>query len=120
MAGSGSGAATGTTGSHYVPTSSGGDGSAAPPGSASHARSSSLGSGGLGPAGFPVAQPHRAPLSPKEGGLGLATAIEEGEGEGIIVQHSDGGRVPDSEPMVPNRRVVQEIPPSYDSIPGNP
>ena len=114
----GTGAAMGTTGPHYAPTSSSGDGSADPPGSASHARSSSLGSGGLGPAGSPVAQPHRAPLSPKEGGLGLATTIEEDEG--TIVQHSDGGRVLDSEPIDPNRRVVQEIPPSYDSIPGNP
>ena len=117
MAGTGAGAATGTTESHYAPTSSGGDGSA-PPGSASHARSSSLGSGELGPVGFPVAQPHHAPLSPKAGGLGLATTVEEGEG--IIVQHSDGGRVPELEPVDPNSRVVQEIPPSYDSISGNP
>jgi hypothetical protein len=116
LGGGGAGAATttGTSGSHYAPTSSG-DGSA-PLVSASHARSSSLGSAGLGP-GFPVPQPHRGPLSPKEGGLGLATALDEGEG--IVVQHSDGGRVADSEPIVPNR-LVQEIPPSYDSIPGNP
>jgi hypothetical protein len=103
LGGGEAGAATGTSGSHYAPTSSG-DGSA-PPGLASHAHSSSLGGAGLGP-GFPVPQPHRGALSPKEG-------------EGIVVQHSDGGRVADSEPIVPNR-LVEEIPPSYDSIPGNP
>ena len=116
----GAGAATATSGSHYAPTSS--DGASVPPGSSSHARSSSLGGAGLGP-GFPVAQPYR-PLSAKErealrqrgdGGLGLASAAEEGEGD--VIQHSDGGRI--AEPVVPTRP-PQEIPPSYDSIPGNP
>jgi hypothetical protein len=113
--GPGGGAATGTSGSHYAPTSSGGG--SAPLESGSHAHSSSLG----GP-GFAVAQPHR-PLSPKErdglrqrgaGRLGLASAVEEGEG--VVVQHSDGGHVAE---LVPNR-LVQEIPPSYDSIPVKP
>jgi hypothetical protein len=119
----GAGAATVTSGSHYAPTSSG-DGSV-PPGSSSHARSSSLGGAGLGP-GFPVAQPYR-PLSAKErealrqrgeGGLGLASTMEEGEG--IVVQHSDGGRVTESSEQTAPSRPVQEIPPSYFSIPGDP
>lgn len=110
--------ATATTGSHYAPTSS--DGASVPPGSSSHGRSNSYGSAGLGP-GFPTAQPYR-PLSSKElealrqrgeGGLGLASAIEEGEGE--VIQHSDGGRVPEPEPP---SRPPQEIPPSYYSISG--
>jgi hypothetical protein len=112
--------ATATTGSHYAPTSS--DGASAPPGSSTHGRNNSYGSAGLGP-GFPVAQPYR-PLSSKEleaarqrgdGGLGLASAIEEGEGE--VIQHSDGGRVPEPEPAPPSRP-PQEIPPSYYSISG--
>lgn len=111
--------ATATTGSHYAPTSS--DGASVPPGSSSHGRNNSYGSAGLGP-GFPVAQPYR-PLSSKEleaarqrgdGGLGLASAIEEGEGE--VIQHSDGGRV-EPEPAPPSRP-PQEIPPSYYSISG--
>jgi hypothetical protein len=108
--------ATATSGSHYAPTSSGGG--SAPPGSSGQAHSSSLG----GP-GFPVAQQ----LSPKEreglrqrgtGRLGLANAIEE---EGVVVQHSDGGSVAEPK-LVPNRpsQEVQEVPPSYDSISGNP
>jgi hypothetical protein len=115
----GAGAATATSGSHYAPTSS--DGASAPPGSSSHARSSSLGGAGLGP-GFPVAQPYR-PLSAKErealrqrgdGGLGLASAAEAGDGD--VIQHSDGGRIAEPAPSHP----LHEIPPSYDSIPGNP
>jgi len=111
-AGAGAGAATATSGSHYAPTSS--DGASAPPGSSNHGRSNSHGSG---------PQPYR-PLSAKErealrqrgeGGLGLASALEEGEGD--IIQHSDGGRI--TEPVPPSRP-AQEIPPSYDSIPGNP
>jgi hypothetical protein len=118
LGGEGAGAATGTTGSHYAPTSSGGG--SVPPGSSGQAHSSSLG----GP-GFPVAQPHQ-PLSPKErdglrqrgaGRLGLASAVEEGEG--VVVQHSDGGRVAEAAELVPNR-LVQEVPPSYDSIPVKP
>jgi hypothetical protein len=114
------GAATATSGSHYAPTSS--DGASAPRASSSHARSNSHVSAGLGP-GLPVAQPYR-PLSSKErealrqrgeGGLGLAGALEEGESE--VIQHSDGGRI--AEPTPPSRP-AQEIPPSYDSIPGNP
>jgi hypothetical protein len=110
--------ATATSGSHYAPTSS--DGASVPPGSSSHGRSNSHGSAGLGP-GFPVAQPYR-PMSSKElealrqrgeGGLGLASPIEEGEGE--VIQHSDGGRV--TEPVPPSRP-PQEIPPSYYSISG--
>lgn len=109
--------ATATSGSHYAPTSS--DGVSAPPGSSNHARSNSDGSAGLGP-GFPVAQPYR-PLSSKEleasrqrgEGLGLASAIEEGEGE--VIQHSDGGRITEPEPP---SRPPQEIPPSYYSISG--
>jgi len=115
----GAGGATGTTGSHYAPTSS--DGASAPPGSTSHGRSSSLGSAGFVP-GFPTAQPYR-PLSAKErdamrqrgeGGLGLASPLEESEGD--VIQHSDGGRI--AEPAPPSRP-LQEIPPSYDSIPAN-
>jgi hypothetical protein len=112
--------ATATSGSHYAPTSS--DGASAHPGSSSHGRSNSHGSAGLAP-GFPVAQPYR-PLSAKEleasrqrgdGGLGLASAFEEGEGD--VIQHSDGGRI--VEPAPPSRP-VQEIPPSYYSISGDP
>ena len=107
--------ATATSGSHYAPTSS--DGASAPPGSSSHERSNSHGSG----PGFPVPQPYR-PMSSKEleaarqrgdGGLGLASAIEESEGD--VIQHSDGGRVTEPEPP---SRPVQEIPPSYYSISG--
>jgi hypothetical protein len=115
--GGAAGGATGTSGSHYAPTSSGG--TSPPPGSSSHGRSNSHGSAGLGP-GFPVAQPYR-PMSSKEaealrqreGGLGLASAIEEGEGD--VIQHSDGGRI--TEPAPPSRP-PQEIPPSYYSISG--
>jgi hypothetical protein len=116
-AGAGAGA-TATSGSHYAPTSS--DSASPPPGSSSHGRNNSYGSAGLGP-GFPVAQPYR-PLSSKEaealrqrgeGGLGLASAIEESEGD--VIQHSDGGRI--TEPVPPSRP-PQEIPPSYYSIPG--
>lgn len=108
------GAATATTGSHYAPTSS--DAASAHPGGSSHAHSSSLGSG----PGFPLGQPYR-PLSSKErealrqrgeGGLGLASALEEGEGE--VLQHADGGRVAE---IIPPPSRPQEIPPSYDSIP---
>ena len=113
--------ATATSGSHYAPTSS--DGASAPIGSSSHGRSNSHESAGLTPGapGFPVAQPYR-PLSSKEaealrqrgeGGFGLASAIEESEGD--VIQHSDGGRVPDPEPP---SRPPQEIPPSYYSISG--
>jgi hypothetical protein len=111
------GVATATSGSYYAATSS--DGAASPPHEpSSHGRSNSYGSAGLAP-GFPVAQPYR-PSSSKEpetlrqrgeGGLGLASALEEGEGD--VIQHSDGGRV--TEPLQPNRP-PQEIPPSYDSI----
>jgi hypothetical protein len=110
----GAGVATATSGSHYAPTSS--DGAASPPpGSSSHGRSNSYGNAGLAPG----AQPYR-PLSSKElealrqrgeGGLGLASALEEGEGD--VIQHSDGGRV--TEPLQPSRP-PQEIPPSYYSI----
>ena len=108
--------ATVTSGSHYAPTSSGGG--SAPPGSLGQAHSSSLG----GP-GFPVSQTHQ-PLSPKEhdglrqrgaGRFGLTSAVEEDKG--VVVQHSDGGRL--AEPKIIPNRPVQEVPPSYDSIPGN-
>jgi hypothetical protein len=114
------GGATATTGSQYAPTSS--DGASVPPGSSSHGRSNSYGSAGIAP-GFPVAQPYR-PLSSKElealhrrgaGGLGLASAPEEGEGN--VIQHSDGGGI--AEPVPPGGP-PQEIPPSYYSISGHP
>jgi hypothetical protein len=122
LGGTGVGAATATSGSHYAPTSR--DGASPPPGSSSHGRSTSHGSAGLGP-GFAVAQPYR-PLSSKEqealrqrgeGGLGLASALEEGEGD--VIQHSDGGRITEPESLPPSRP-PQEIPPSYYSISGNP
>jgi len=106
----GAGAATATSGSHYAPTSSGASG---PHESLGHGRSNSHGS----------SEPYR-PLSAKEqeaarqrgeGGLGLASALEEGESD--VIQHSDGGRV--AEPVSPSHP-PQEIPPSYYSIPGNP
>jgi hypothetical protein len=118
----GAGGATATSGSHYAPTSNGGV--SPPPGSSSHGRSNSHGSAALGP-GFPVAQPYR-PMSSKEqealrqrgdGGLGLASALEEGEGE--VIQHSDGGRITEPEPVPPSRP-PQEIPPSYYSISADP
>jgi hypothetical protein len=115
----GAGVATATSGSYYAATSS--DGAASPlAGSSSHGRSNSYGSAGLAQ-GFPGAQPYH-PSSSKEpetsrqrgeGGLGLASALEEGEGHGDVIQHLDGGRV--TEPLQPNRP-PQEIPPSYDSI----
>jgi hypothetical protein len=116
----GAGGATATTGSHYAPTSS--DGASVPPGSSGHGRNNSYGSAGLAP-GFPAAQPYR-PMSSKElealrrrgeGGLGLASAPEEGEGN--FIQHSDGGRI--AEPVPPSGP-PQEIPPSYYSISGKP
>ncbi len=115
--GAGAGGAPGTSGSQYAPTSS--DGASAPPGSSNYDRSKSHSSG----PGFPVAQPYdpsptkeREGLRQRVGGrLGLASALEEGEAD--IIQHSDGGRV--TEPVPPSRP-VHEIPPSYDSIPGNP
>ena len=55
----------------------------------------------------------REALRQRGDGLGLATAPEEVEGD--IIQHSDGGRVPEHVP--PSQ--PQEIPPSYDSIPVN-
>ena len=112
----GAGGASATTGSHYAPTSSG---ASAPPRSSGHDRSNSYSSAGLGP----EAQPYR-PLSAKEqealrqrgqGGLGLASTLEEGEGD--VIQHSDGGRI--TEP-VPSSSVPHEIPPSYYSIPMDP
>jgi hypothetical protein len=117
LLGGGIGGATATSGSHYAPTSS--DGAASPPpGSSSHGRNNSHGS-------FPVAQPYR-PLSSKEqealrqrgdGGLGLASALEEGEGD--VIQHSDGGRITEPESLPPSRP-PQEIPPSYYSITADP
>ncbi len=114
--GAGAGGAPGTSGSQYAPTSS--DGASAPPGSSNYDRSNSHGSG----PGFPVAQPYdpsptkeREGLRQRVGGrLGLASALEEGKAD--IIQHSDGGRVAEPVPSRP----VHEIPPSYDSIPGNP
>ena len=118
----GAGGATATSGSHYAPTSS--DSASPPPGSSNHGRNDSHGGAALAP-GFPVPQPYR-PLSSKEqealrqrgeGGLGLASALEEGDGE--VIQHSDGGRITEPE-SVPPSRPPQEIPPSYYSISGNP
>ena len=123
----GAGAASGTSGSHYAPTSS--DDPSAPPGSPSQGRSTSHGSAGLGPV-FPVGQPlqplrlqpaKQSEASRQKGvrGLGLASALERGESnvEGEVIQHEDGGRIADSDPVPPGRP-RQEIPPSYDSIPG--
>jgi hypothetical protein len=131
----GAGTTTGTSGSHYASTSS--DGPSAPPGSSTQGRSTSHGSAGLGPV-FPVGQPLQPlrlqPTKQSEasrqkgvGGLGLASAPKQGEGnvesrveghvEGHVLQHEDGGRIADSEPVPPS--APQEIPPSYDSIPGN-
>ncbi|KAI9443568.1 hypothetical protein H4582DRAFT_1925773 [Lactarius indigo] len=104
------GAATATSGSHYAPTSS--DSASAYPSSITH---SSQQHGGM-----PVPQPYR-PMSTKErealrqrgeGGLGLASALEEDE----VIQHTDGGQI--SVPSVPVSP-PHEVPPSYDSIPGN-
>jgi hypothetical protein len=100
-------AGTATSGSHYAPTSS--DSASIYPSSLAH---SSQQHGGM-----PVPQPYR-PMSTKErealrqrdGGLGLASALEEEE----VIQHMDGGQVPAPAPP-PSR--PQEIPPSYDSIP---
>ena len=106
LAGS-AGAATATSGSHYAPTSS--DSASIYPSSLAH---SSQQHGGM-----PVPQPYR-PMSTKErealrqreGGLGLASAMEEEE----VIQHMDGGQIP--EPTIPPSS-PHEIPPSYDSIP---
>jgi hypothetical protein len=113
----GAGAATTTSGSNYAATSS--DGASAHR-TSSIAHSSSLGSAsGLGP-GAPGTQPYR-PLSAKErealrarGEVDVGLAITPEEGEEDVIQHSDGGRV--ATPVV---SPPQEIPPSYDSIPGN-
>ncbi|KAH9172373.1 hypothetical protein EDB89DRAFT_921351 [Lactarius sanguifluus] len=102
------GAATATSGSHYAPTSS--DSASAYPSSIAH---SSQQHGAM-----PVPQPYR-PMSGKErealrqrgeGGLGLASALEEDE----VIQHTDGGQIP--VPSVP-ASPPHEVPPSYDSIP---
>ncbi len=79
---------------------------------------------------FPVGQPlqplrlqpaKQSEASRQKGvrGLGLASALERGESnvEGEVIQHEDGGRIADSDPVPPGRP-RQEIPPSYDSIPG--
>jgi len=125
----GAGEAIGTSGSHYAYTSS--DGPSAPLGPSSQAGSHSHGSAGLGP-GFPVGQPlqpfrpqyaKQPEASRRKGMGGLASASEQGEGnveshvESPVIQHEDGGRVAESEPVPPS--APQEIPPSYDSIPGN-
>ncbi|KAI0274260.1 hypothetical protein BGY98DRAFT_80690 [Russula aff. rugulosa BPL654] len=97
------GATASSSGSQYAPTSNDGLHASFPPGSLNHARSNSYSSAGL-TQGFPVAQPYR-PLSFKEaemrrrgeGGLGLASTLEEGEGG--IIQHSDAGRI--TEPVPP-------------------
>lgn len=111
-----------SSGSQYAPTSS--DGPSPPPGSSSQARSNSYSSAVAPAPGFPVAQPYYRPLSSKEqevlrkraeSGLGLASQPEEGEGN--IMQHSDGGRI--TEPVPPDRP-TQEVPPSYYSIHGDP
>ncbi len=94
-----------TSGSHYAPTAS--DSASAYPSSLAH---SSQQHGGP--------QPYR-PMSAKErealrqrgqGGLGLASALEEGE----VLQHTDAGQLPEP---VPPPTTQAEIPPSYDSIP---
>ncbi|KAI9445674.1 hypothetical protein BJY52DRAFT_1315578 [Lactarius psammicola] len=104
------GAGTATSGSHYAPTSS--DSASAYPSSIAHSSSQH----GI----MPVPQPYR-PMSTKErealrqrgeGGLGLASALEEEE----VIQHTDGGQIP--HPMIPVTP-PHEVPPSYDSIPGN-
>jgi len=109
LAAGSAGAGTATSGSHYAPTSS--DSASAYPSSLAH--SSQHG-------GMPVPQPYR-PMSTKErealrqrgeGGLGLASALEEDE----VIQHTDGGQLP--HPVIPVSP-PHEVPPSYDSIPGN-
>jgi hypothetical protein len=102
-------APTATSGSHYAPTSS--DGASAHPESSGHGRSSSLGSSGIAQPYRPMSTKEREVLRQRGDGLGLATAPEEAEGD--IIQHSDGGRIPEHVP--PSQ--PQEIPPSYDSIP---
>ena len=111
-----------SSGSQHAPTSGEGLRALAPPGSSSQTGSNSYEGAGLAP-GFPVTQPYR-PLSSKEaealrlrgeGGLGVASTLEEGEGD--IIQHSDGGHI--AEPVPPSRP-PQEIPPSYFSISESP
>ena len=104
-------APTATSGSHYAPTSS--DGASAHPDSSGHGRSSSLNSSGIGQPYQPMSTKEREAMRQRGDGLGLATAHEEVEGD--VIQHSDGGRLPDTVPPTQAR----EIPPSYDSIPAN-
>jgi hypothetical protein len=106
------GAATATSGSHYAPTTSS-DGASAHPASSGHGRSSSLGSSGVSQPYRPLSAKEREALRQRGEVLGLATAPEEGEGD--VIQHSDGGRIVDPAPA----SRPQEIPPSYDSIPGH-
>lgn len=105
-------APTATSGSHYAPTSS--DGASAHPESSGHGRSSSLGSSGIAQPYRPMSTKEREAMRQRGDGLGLATAPEEVEGD--VIQHSDGGRLP--EPVPPPSQ-AREIPPSYDSIPAN-
>jgi hypothetical protein len=100
---------TATSGSQYEPASSEPD-SAHP--SSSGARSSSPRGTGFEPRALLVEEYHRKENDAlrQRRGLVLASAPEV---EDVVVQHMDGGHVPEVAPP-PH---VREIPPSYDSIP---
>jgi hypothetical protein len=115
------GVATATSGSLYTPSMSDGASTHLTFG---HMRSNSRGSSsghGQGPS-TSMALPLRRSMSVKareaqnQGSVGLAVTPEEGEEP--VIQHSDGGRV--AVPVVASQSHEIEIPPSYDSIPGNP
>jgi hypothetical protein len=115
------GVATATSGSHYAPSMS--DGASARHTISGHARSNSRGSSsghGQG-ASTSMALPPRRSMSVKareaqhQNSVGLAITPEEGEEP--FIQHSDGGV---AVPVVASQLHEIEIPPSYDSIPGNP
>ncbi|KAI0286520.1 hypothetical protein BC826DRAFT_1178688 [Russula brevipes] len=105
----GGGVFTATSGSQYEPASSEPD-SAHP--SSSRARSSSPRGTGFEPRASLVEEYHRKESDAlrQRRALVLASAPEV---EDVVVQHMDGGHVPE----VPFRPRAREIPPSYDSIP---
>jgi hypothetical protein len=109
----GGGPLTATSGSQYDPTvtSSEPEGYSTFPLSSQMRHSSPRGTG-FEPRASRVQEVHTKANEAlrQRGGLVLASAPE---GENVVVQHMDGGQVPEAVP--PPR--AREIPPSYDSIP---
>jgi len=106
----GRGPLTASSGSHYEPTSSDPEGYSTFPSSQMH-HSSPRGAG-FEPRASRVQDLHTKETEAlrQRRGLVLASAPEAEE---VVVQHMDGGQVPEAVP--PPR--AREIPPRYDSIP---